>query len=52
MIRVCKLLVFHYDLVKSFEKIVKDEFNNNIDGIDGITKLSVANVCICVYLKF
>ena len=52
MIRVYKLLIFHHDLVKSFKKIDKDKFDNDVDGIDNIIKLSIADICICVHLKF
>ena len=52
MIRVRKLLVFHHDLVKSFEKIIKDKFDDNIDSVDDITKLSITDVRACAHLKF
>ena len=35
--------------MKSFEKIVKDKFNNNLDDIDNIIKLSIADIHIYIY---
>ena len=52
MIRVCKLLVFHCDLVKSFKKIVKNKFDDNVDSVNNITKLSVTDIHMRIHLKF